>query len=492
MTLLPLAQLTGIDAAVVGLFLCAILVLGFSARLRDHSVLQYLAAGRQLTLPMFVATLVSTWYGGILGVSESVGYYGTGAWLLIGVPYYFFGGLYAVFFAGKVRQEAQISLPERLHARFGKATGLVGAVLLLLLAVPAAHVLMLGLLVSHLAGIETPWAIVAATLVGTLFLYRGGLLADVRVSILAFIAMYVGFAAMLGWCLTHLDASEIWRRAFTPEQLTLTGGVGPIQVVSFFILGAWTLVDPGFHQRVASAESPAASRKGLWICVACWFVFDLLSISTALYALGSSDGAQAEPLLAFPRFADQVLPPGLRGLFLCGLLGTILSAMVGYALVAGATLGREIVGRLRNAPDSPEVTRWSKIGVGVGCGIAVLVAIQVQSVVQLWYSWSGAVVGGLLIPVCMAYGLFPRSRVTGTAIWVSTALGSSAALGLMVYGLRTDNPYLTVPIGRGSDAIKVDLGTLVPGLAVSALTLGAFALLAIIRGKSHGRKRIAG
>ena len=34
------------------------------------SALDYLLMGRQLTLPLFVATMVATWYGGIFAVNE--------------------------------------------------------------------------------------------------------------------------------------------------------------------------------------------------------------------------------------------------------------------------------------------------------------------------------------------------------------------------------------------------------------------------------------
>ncbi|HEY0866380.1 MAG TPA: hypothetical protein VGE01_03320, partial [Fimbriimonas sp.] len=179
-----------IDGAVVALFLAAILALGFSARLRDNSILQYLAAGRSLSLAAFVATLVSTWYGGILGIGESVSYYGWGTWLLMGVPYYVFALFYALWMAERVRGSEQISLPERLHARWGRGVGVVGAILVFLLALPAAHVLMLGVLVRAFTGWDLAWAVGVAAVAGALFLYRGGLLADVRASLLAFVMMY--------------------------------------------------------------------------------------------------------------------------------------------------------------------------------------------------------------------------------------------------------------------------------------------------------------
>ncbi|MFY9235385.1 MAG: hypothetical protein WAO58_13110, partial [Fimbriimonadaceae bacterium] len=330
-------SLAPLDYGIIALFVAGILALGFSARIRESSVFQFIAAGRRLTLPVFVATLVSTWYGGILGISESVSYYGLGTWLLLGVPYYVFALLYAFFFARRVRGAEEISIPERLHARFGKAAGMLGAGLIFMLAVPAAHVLMLGILTRALTGWDWPISLGLGALVGCLFLYRGGLLADARVSMLAFVMMYVGFGAIVVYCLSTVPPAEVIAKA-QPAQTTLTGGQGPLFILSFFLLGAWTLFDPGFHQRVASAESETASKKGVLISVVFWALFDILSITAAMYALHllppiGDNATSLDRLAIYPNFADQVLPAGLKAIFLCGIFGTVLSAMVGYTLV---------------------------------------------------------------------------------------------------------------------------------------------------------------
>ena len=44
---------------------------------RSSTAVEYLVAGRRVTLPAFVATLVATWYGGILGIGEYSWRYGT-------------------------------------------------------------------------------------------------------------------------------------------------------------------------------------------------------------------------------------------------------------------------------------------------------------------------------------------------------------------------------------------------------------------------------
>ncbi|MCX7800587.1 MAG: hypothetical protein N2109_09620, partial [Fimbriimonadales bacterium] len=321
---------SALDHAVFALFVAALLALGFSARLRDNSILQFLAAGRGLTLPVFVATLVSTWYGGILGVGESVSYFGLGAWVMLGLPYYVFAAVYALWFAERVRGAEQISLPERMESRFGRPMALVGAGLVFLLALPAAHVLMLGVLVQAFTGWPTLPSIAVGAVVGTLFLYKGGLLADARVSLLAFAMMYVGFAVMVAACWTRSAPWEAWRALEPRTLLAWDGGMGPLYVLSFFVLGVWTLVDPGFHQRVASAASPAVGRRGVLVSIACWFVFDSLSMSTGMYAMAWLRERPAEALQIFPAFGEQMLPPGLKAVFVCGMLGTIVSAMVGY------------------------------------------------------------------------------------------------------------------------------------------------------------------
>jgi SSS family solute:Na+ symporter len=482
---MPIAMtLAPLDLGVIGLFLAAILALGFSVKLRENSTLQFLAAGRSLTLPAFVATLVSTWYGGILGIGESVTYYGFGTWLLMGVPYYVFALGYALWWAPRVRGAEQITIPERLASRYGSGVALLGAGLVFLLAIPAAHVLMLGVLVNELSGWPLVVCIVVATLVGTAFLYRGGLLADVRVGLLAFVMMYVGFGAIVGYCLLNHPPASTFASIENPTLKTFTGGTSWTTMFSFFVLGAWTLVDPGFHQRVTSSASPEVGRKGVLVSTGFWLLFDILTIATGMYALALLKPMPENPLAIFPRLGDQILPPGLKALFLCGMLGTITSALVGYTLVAGGTLGREVVARFRKMTEA-QTNLWIRVGFVVASVIAIVLAMFMKSVVALWYAWAGAVVGALLIPTAMAYGRrVPRPKVAFTAMLASFLV----SLGWLIYSQRTNNALQEVAWVRTSDggrlafpplpealqanAMTFSLGTLLPGLVISALVIG--------------------
>jgi len=458
-----------LDLAVIGVFVAALLALGFSARLRSLTAVEFLVAGRNLTLPSFVAALVSTWYGGVLGIGESVTYFGLGTWLLLGVPYYVFGLIYALYLAPKVRAAEQLSIPERFERRFGRSSALVAAVLIFLLAVPAAHVLMLGVLTQMLTGWGQWISLAVGALVGTAFLYKGGLLADVRVAILAFVMMYVGFGVMLAFCLQHGAPWDIWTSKVDPKLMRFDGGTSAVNVVGFFLLGAWTIVDPGFHQRCSGTASPQIARRGVLISVVCWFVFDAMTISTGLYAMSLMPAAE-QPIQTFPAFASVVLPPGWKAVFLCGLIGAIVSALVGYSLVGGATLGREIVGRIKPSADADHV-RWSRIGIAATILLAIPLAAGIPSVVNLWYQWGGCITGSLLLPVLMAY----RSDRQFPGAWIAASIAAAFLVSAtwMVVAINQGNAMLNVSIG-GED---VGIGTLVPALAVSALVLCLGALI---------------
>jgi len=124
---------------------------------RDASAAAFIVGGRTLTLPAFVASLVSTWYGGILGVGEYSFKYGISNWLVFGLPYYIAAFLFAVFLAKKARESEFLTIPDRLEKTYGKTAAGVGSIVVFLMTVPAAYVLMIGVLGEIVFG----WATVA-------------------------------------------------------------------------------------------------------------------------------------------------------------------------------------------------------------------------------------------------------------------------------------------------------------------------------------------
>jgi len=389
-------------AVILGYFL-VILVMGIY-RTRSDSSQDYMIMGRRLTLPAFVMTLVSTWYGGILGVSEYSTTYGISNWVIFGLPYYVFGIAFALFFARKARSMEVDSLPEILSRRYGNNAGRLASIWVLLLASPAPYILTLGLILNFFLGVNLHLAIVFATVFSLLYILHGGLISVTRTDKLQFVLMFAGFLIILLVMWTrYMNPVELWHSL--PDSLTSWhGGKSPGYILVWFFIGSWTLVDPGFHQRVYAATDPEAARRGILFAVGFWFIFDLMTSFTGLYAFSFLQGAQ-NASQAFLTLGSQVLPVGLAGLFYTGILATVMSTLDSNALVSGITVGKDILASFEMFRSQP-LNRLIKLGMILVLIVGVILAIWIPSVIDLWYTFGTIAIPALLLPTLLT--LFGR------------------------------------------------------------------------------------
>ena len=164
----------------MSLYFAAVVFIGFRAGGKENPATDdFLLAGRTLTLPVFVATLVSTWYGGILGVGEYSYRFGISNWFVFGVPYYIFAFFFALFLAKKVRATNLVTIPDKLEQAYDTRTAIAGGILTFLLVTPAAYVLMLGILAQLIFGLDLTVCIIITTFLTVVYLYKGGFRSDV-------------------------------------------------------------------------------------------------------------------------------------------------------------------------------------------------------------------------------------------------------------------------------------------------------------------------
>ncbi len=437
-------------AAVYALFLLYAVLRLF--RRPSETEADYIVAGRRLTLPAFVATMVSSWYGGILGVGEYAWTYGVSNWLVFGAPYYLYAVLFAVFLARRARRSQVLTLPELLRARFGRTPALLGAVTIFVMTVPAAYVLMLGVLVEMATGWPLWLGVTLGAALSLSYVLRGGLRAIVGTDMVQFALMFLGFAVLVPVCAAKFGGWEFLRDALPPAHLTWSGGRGFQAVAVWYVIAASTLVEPAFYQRCYAARDESTARRGLFVSVGFWIVFDFLTTTAGLYARAVLPDLD-QPLAAFPRLAAEVLPPLWRGLFVTGLLATIMSTVDSYAFVAAITGGRDIWMRLRGDDDEAASLRASRLALPVVGVLSVGLALWSGSVVELWHHLGSVGTPVLLLPVLMAHG---KRRPPGRRVAVSMCV--SATVSLVWLALGGGGPWL------GVEAIF-------PGLAVSAAIL---------------------
>ncbi len=381
------------DKMIILAFLGLTIWLGLRARGREtpaSSATAFVLGGRALTLPSFVATTVSTWYGGILGVGEYGYRYGISSWIVFGVPYYVAAILFAFFLAKRARRGGHLTLPQQLSGQYGRRVGRLSALVVLLTGLPAAYLLMTGTLVGYVFDIPDKIAIVAAGVLTAAMLYKRGFSAVVRTDKLQIIFMFGGFMLLLA-------------------VLFFRYGLGP--------LGGGS---PRYFEPTA--------RRGLLVSVLFWLFFDAMTTTASLYAVALLPSLSV-PALAFPTLAVVVLPVGLVGLFFVGLFSTILSTLDSQVFVSASVFGIDLV----EGRDAVRQTRYGVLFVSLA---SIAIALSSESIVDIWHtlgSLSGAI---LLLPTILSHvrAHQPTPRATLIMMVASALITGGSMLTKMLTG----------------------------------------------------------
>ncbi|HEX9750460.1 MAG TPA: sodium:solute symporter family protein [candidate division Zixibacteria bacterium] len=439
-----------VDWVIIGAFFVVQGYIGFRRSRRDRSTpdaADYLIGGRRLTLPAFVASLVSTWYGGILGVGEYSYLYGISNWLVFGLPYYLWAAVFALFLARKARETQFVSLPDHLQQAYGRGAAVAGALVVFVMTVPAAYVLMLGDLVRLLLGWPLWIGASVGALVSIVYLLTGGFRAAIRADILQFLCMFGGFALILPFAIGHYGGWSYLAESLPATHLTWHGGNSGWFVLSWYFIALATLVEPAFYQRCYATRTVGTARRGIFWSIAFWIVFDFMTTTTGLYARAALTDLET-PQMAYPALASLVLPPGIAGLFFVGLLATVVSTVDSYMFIAAVALGYDLIARVKPLTQRGirTATRYAIVVAAIG---AVALALLSRSVISIWRDLGSIGVPMLLLPVLLTfYSKRPTLTAPAVVIWI-VAPGAVSGIWVLWRGLYGSYPLSAEPIFPG-------------------------------------------
>jgi len=422
---------SSLDLIIILAFFAAVLFIGFyTGRKTSTDANDYLLSGRKLSLFLFVAVNVSTWYGGILGVGEFTYRYGLVSWFTQGFPYYIFAFLFALFFAKKIREASLFTIPDKLTEVYGKNVGLVSAVIVFVLVSPAPYLLMTGNLLSLIFKIDLIPALFISLLLSIAYLIKGGFRSNVYVDVFQFFVMFAGFILIVIFSGVKFGTIDFLSSSVPENHLKITGGMSPTFLIVWFLIALWTFADPGFHQRCYAAKSGSIAKWGIIISIFFWALFDFLTTTTGLFARGVLPDLE-NPVLAFPLYAEQVLPEGIKGIFYAALFATILSTQISFLFLSGTTIGRDFVyhgvvrlkrtkpdlsRRSKTKPDESKLKNYTIIGLLSSGVIAIILAYFIPSVIEIWYTIGSLFIPGIILPVVSAY--YPKLRVSNKLILI--------------------------------------------------------------------------
>ena len=453
------ATLFAIDWILIFAYFLFLIWISWKKGWQSSDETEFLLSGRKVTIPAFVATLVSTWYGGILGVGEFSYQFGISQWLVFGIPFYIFSALFAIFLSGKIRLNKALTIPEAIETRYNSPlAGRISALPIFILVSPAPYILMMGVLFQFMIGGETPYLTYASlvALFSVLYITIGGFGAVIRTDILQMVLMFGGFAMLLSFAVVEFGGFSALFDTLPAQHKDITGGFSWQYILVWFFIALWTFVDPSFHQRAAAADSPETAKKGIFISIGFWTLFDFFTCFTGLYAFAILGSGMEEPILSYPQLANTLLPIGLKGLFFITLLATIMSTLDSYLFISGQTLGRDFLAKYMPSVQRNLLTR---IGIFMSAVIGIMLTILYPSVIDLWYVIGSVCIPGLLIPVLGVYiRLFGLRRS-----YVSYALvvPITVSLGWLVLG--------TLQSAEGAGYLFLGVEPFYPGLLVAII-----------------------
>ena len=327
-----------IIAYFVSIFILAI----YNNKNKDQN--EFLFASRKITIPSFVATIVTTWYGGILAVGESTYTQGIITWIMFCFFYYFSAFIFGFYIGPRIHNKNIYSLPEYFYLKLGNTAGTISSILIYLIGSPVPYIIVFATIITHIYDIAYFTSVVLGVILSTLYIYIGGLKSVIRTDKLQFILMYFGFAIILYKLVTEYGGYE-YLISNVPEgnlSFNIKNNLGLL--FSWFFISLITMIDPSIYQRAYSAQNVKTIKKGFLISIIFWFIFDAMTISTGLYASAiiTSDiyDNTSSPYL---QLANIILPNYyLNTIFLISLLAIVMSTIDSTTFISSLTFNNFI------------------------------------------------------------------------------------------------------------------------------------------------------
>jgi SSS family solute:Na+ symporter len=372
---------------------------------------------------MFVATLVTTWYGNLLGVTEMAYKEGLVQWLTQGIFWYAAYVFFAFFIAKKIRESKLFTLPDQLEKFYDRKTAILGALINLIMLSPAAYILSMGLIFEIIFQIPLSQGLIIGSIITFIYTFRGGFKAVVVTDMLQFFFMFLGLALIIPFAINKFSLTQLLAN-IPNSHLSLMGSYSWQIVLAWLVIASWTLIDSNFYQRCYSARDYKTAQRGILIATAFWFVFDFMVCLVGLFAFSAMPNL--EPATALVGFANSVLPPIAKGVFFTGLLATVMSTLDSLSFSSAMCFTKDIYQRIFKVTDTKKVIFVNKITIAVVALLGIIVAINFQSLIKLMYYKASIGISGLLLPLLC--GFFLKKKLNANSAFFSIIAGSSACI----------------------------------------------------------------
>ena len=453
-----------LDITVLVLFLTALVILGRWAATRVHSAFEYHLAGRRLGRLQVAFSLAATEFNGSglvggAGLAYSIGIAGV-FWNFSAVPAWIVLGF---TIALALRKLALYTVPEFLGRRYDLRTRRLASLSQLASGIIflAVQILVSTLVLSTLLGAPRLATALVVTSVFVAYTFAGGLLAVVWTDIACYFVLMAAVVTSFPLALHYAGGIDGLRQALPPTHFDL-GQLGIMEPLAWVALCFYSYgTDQAYMQRIFAAKDVGTARFAYVYTGLNYLLFGgavaLLGVSAAALLPGLEHHDEALPALI-----KQIFPPGVRSLFLTGILAATMSTASSFLAAGSSLFAKDFYEPLFRRGCSERhlllASRLSTVGIAIAALAIALTAPRVVDAVVLSVLVSHAAV---FVPIVA--GLYWSGAAKSSGFW---AILVGAAGGLVSHFFL----YRTVPlVGAVHPLFFGPAASLVALLVVSAI-----------------------
>ena len=427
-----------IDYVIVIGYLSMMVGVGFWFAKKHTDFEDFFLAGRSLTTPILITTLISTYYGidVLFGDTQLAFTDGVVAWFGYARPTYAFFLIAALLLAKRLRENDFRSLPDILHLYYGDKARYVGALTSFIYSLPALSLYGFGMLAEVVLDLDPIIGMFVLGAIALVYTLTGGFWAVALTDSIQFVMMCLVIAISFPFAMNFIGGFDSMVKLLPESYFDTMGDLNIFLIIIYASTGLSILVEPTFYQRIFAAKSYKNVRNALIIGIFIWGSYDwiitILAMSAKTAVIQGALPSNIAPDAALLTVAIAALPAGIVGLFIAGVLSTEMSTLDSYCLVAGGNVSYDIY-RPAFKPDisDKELIKVTRYGVLLSWVLGFGMASAFQQMLGLWVFLSSILISSTLIPILL--GLYFKNFRKPLAGFISSASGLFSTVVLNIY-----------------------------------------------------------
>jgi len=441
----------------IGLFIyfVVLVLIGLFLSRKSPDFDSYFYGKRKLGSFLIFFTVTASWFGAASTIATVNAAYKTGfnaVWLL-GIPTVTTIFIFIII-NKKIRETHFVSLPILLEKYYGKPVSAFASFLIFfyMVVLAASQLVAWGKFISGFIAENYEITVITGAVVVILYSYLGGYLSIVFTDGLQFF--------LLTLSLVYLVLFFNFKRStpmFKPTDFDFFANSYPNLLMTLSFTLAW-VISPIIWQRIASARSAKASKRGLVMSIAAFSVLYFFVILVGIHLRGfSSEGDE------FGFVIKNGIPIGGSLLVFLGIAAAIMSTADTAINVGALTLVKDVF----QIKHKNRVVLYAKIATFISGVLAVLIALKFDSIIKTLGLASEIMAEGLFIPGIYAL-LFKKKRPLAALLSLVLGGGFSMIVFFNAYGLLLPLPQwpYSLPYGLALSLIGFITGYFLDKLIV--------------------------